>query len=84
MTMTTRKRKTTHPPGTVVRSYTMRNMRIEYLDRLRITMAQHQTGTLEQEVLIVLAKGLRVREAEVAPAPGSGGAKDLRGGYKRS
>lgn len=83
MTSTKTKRKTIHPLGTIVRSYTMRNMRQEYLDRIRITMAQHKTATLEQEVLIVLARGLKVREAEDVPAPGTA-FQDLRGGVKRS
>ena len=81
-TTMTRKKKTTAPPGVIVRAYTMRNMRQDYLDRIRICMAQFKTGTLEQEVLNVIARGLKVREAEEPPAPGTA-FQDLRGGVRR-
>jgi hypothetical protein len=61
----------------------MRNMRQDYLDRIRITMAQHKTATLEQEVLHVIQRGLKVREAEDLPEPGTT-FQSMRGGVKRA
>jgi hypothetical protein len=82
MPKTARLRQTRLPRGIIVRSYSMRNMRQDFLDRIRITMAQHKVATLEQEVLNVIERGLRVREKEPMPPPGVE-FQDLRGGIRR-
>ena len=41
-----------------------------------------KTATLEQEVLNVIARGLKIREAEEVPEPGTA-FQDLRGGVTR-